>query len=111
MKYLITESQAKMAATFRKLDMKKFIQIERDNKIYFVKSENDKYAQIRYNKDDGWCLINFNLINEISSWFSLEESDSKEFIGRWVEYTLQTKVTTTAKFAKMWMASVENPFK
>lgn len=94
MKYLITESQAKIAATFHKLDMKKFIQIERDDKIYFVKSEGDEYAQIVYYKTYGWCLISVNLINEISSWFSLEESDSKTNIARWVENTLQTKVTT-----------------
>ena len=96
MKYLITESQAKMAATFLKLDMKNFIQIEKRDKIYFVNSENDKYAQIRFDKDDGWCFINFGLIKEISSWFSLEESDSKQFIGRWVENTLQMRVANTS---------------
>ena len=95
MKYLITESQAKMNATFHKLDMKKFIQIERDGNIYFVKSEWDEYAQIRYHKDDGWCGIRHNLIKEISSWFSLDESDSKTYIARWVENTLQMRVTET----------------
>ena len=95
MKYLITESQAKIAATFHKLDMKKFIQIEMDGNIYFVKSEWDEYAQIRYHKDDGWCGIRHNLIKEISSLFSLQESDSKEFIGRWVENTLKMRVTET----------------
>ena len=94
MKYLITESQAKIAATFHKLDMKKFIQIERDGRIYFVKSKDDEYAQIRYFTDNGWCLISKNLINEISSWFSLDESDSKTYIARWVENTLQMEVTT-----------------
>ena len=95
MKYLITESQAKMNATFHKLDMKKFIQIERDGRIYFVKSKDDEYAQIRYFTDNGWCLISKNLINEISSWFSLDESDSKTYIARWVENTLQMRVTET----------------
>ena len=95
MKYLITESQAKIAATFLKLDMKKFIRIKRDNKIYFVKSENDKYAQIRYDENSEVCFINLDLIKEISSWFSLQRSDSKEVIGRWVENTLQMKVTDT----------------
>ena len=95
MKYLITESQAKMNATFHKLDMKKFIQIERDNKIYFVKSEDDEYAQIRYGIDNGWCFISVNLINEISSLFSLDETDSKTNIVRWVENTLQMEVKYT----------------
>ena len=95
MKYLITESQAKIAATFHKLDMKKFIQIDRNDSVYFVKSESDEYAQIRYDKDDGWCGIHYKLIYEISSFFSLEESDSEQVIGRWVENTLQMRVTDT----------------
>jgi hypothetical protein len=95
MKYLITESQAKIAATFHKLDMKKFIQIDRNDSVYFVKSENDEYAQIRYDKSDGLCGIHYKLIYQISSFFSLEESDSKQVIGRWVENTLHMRVTNT----------------
>ena len=95
MKYLITESQAKIAATFLKLDMKNFIQIKKDDSIYFVYSENDEYAQIRFDKDDGWCFISIDLIKEISSFFSLRPSDSKEVIGKWVENTLQMRVTHT----------------
>ena len=97
MKYLITESQAKIAATFLKLDMKNFIQIKKNNKIYFVNSEGDEYAQIRYDENSEVCFINLDLIKEISSWFSLQRSDSKEVIGRWVENTLQMKVTDTVK--------------
>ena len=96
MKYLITESQAKIAATFLKLDMKKFIQIKKDDKIYFVNSENDEYAQIRYNEDSEVCFINIDLVKEISSFFSLERSDSKEVIGMWVENTLKMKVNYTS---------------
>ena len=95
MKYLITESQAKMAATFLKLDMKKFIQIKKYDKIYFVNSENDEYAQIRYNEDSEVCFINIDLVKEISLFFSLQESDSKQVIAKWVENTLQMKVTNT----------------
>ena len=95
MKYLITESQAKIAATFLKLDMKNFIQINKGNNIYFVNSEGDEYAQIRYNEDSEVCFINIDLVKEISSFFSLERSDSKEVIGMWVENTLQMKVTNT----------------
>ena len=95
MKYLITESQAKIAATFLKLDMKNFIQIKKDDSIYFAYSENDEYVQIRFDKDDGWCFISIDLIKEISSFFSLRPSDSKEVIGKWVENTLQMRVTHT----------------
>ena len=95
MKYLITESQFDKVV-FKYLDNQDFIQIERKDKIYFVNSEGDEYAQIRFDKDDGWCMIYYELVNEISSFFSMEESDSKEVIGRWVENTLQMKTTNTA---------------
>ena len=80
---------------FSYLDSQDFIQIKKDDSIYFAYSENDKYAQIMYDKDDGWCYINFNLTKEISSFFSLQRSDSERIIGRWVENTLQMKVTNT----------------
>ena len=94
MKYLITESQFDKVI-FRYLDNQDFIQINKGDKIYFVNSENDKYAQIRFDKDDGWCYIDYDLIEEISSFFSLGLSGSEEVIGRWVENTLQMKVTNT----------------
>jgi len=95
MKYLITESQLDRVI-FRYLDIKNFIRIEDKENIYFVNSEGDKYAKIRYDKSDGWCYIHYKLVDEISSFFSLEESDSMEVIGRWVENTLQMRVTNTA---------------
>jgi hypothetical protein len=94
MKYLITESQFDNIV-FKYLDNQDFIQIEKNNIIYFVNSDGDEYAQIRFDKDDGLCLINNELIKEISSFFSLKYSDSEKVIGRWVENTLQMKVTNT----------------
>jgi len=94
MKYIITESQLDKFI-FKYIDLKRFIQIKKNNKIYFVNSEGDEYAQIRYNEDSGWCYIEYDLIEEISSFFSLQIPDSKEVIGKWVENTLQMKVTTT----------------
>ena len=96
MKYLITESQFDKAI-FKYLDNQDFIQIERDYRIYFVNSEGDKYGQIVYNKNQSWCIIYYKLVDEISSFFSIEESDSKEIIGRWVENTLQKKVSNTTR--------------
>jgi hypothetical protein len=94
MKYLITESKLNKVI-FRYLDNQDFIQIKRGNTIYFVNSEGDEYAQIKYDKDNGWCYIYHKLINEISSFFSLELTDSEQVIGRWVENTLQVMVTNT----------------
>jgi hypothetical protein len=95
MKYLITESQIDKVI-FKYLDNQDFIQIEKGgDSIYFVNSEDDEYAQIRYDRKDGWCFIDYKLIEEISSFFSLSESDSEKVIGRWVENTLKMMITKT----------------
>jgi hypothetical protein len=107
MKYLITESQFDKAI-FKYLDNQDFIQIEKDDSIYFLNSKEDKYAQIRFDKDDGWCGIYYELIDEISAFFSMEKSDSQEVIGRWVENTLQMKVTNTHEYVFIRASIVEN---
>ena len=94
MKYIIEESQINNVM-FWYLDNQDFIRIEKDDSIYFVNSEGDGYAQIRYNRRDGWCLIGTDVVKEISSFFSLEFFESKEVISRWVENTLQMKITNT----------------
>ena len=96
MKYLITESQLDRAV-FVYLKNQDFIQIERKNNIYFVNSEDDGYAQIRYNKDDGWCYINHDLIKEITSFFSIKTHDAEKIISKWVEYVLEMEVTNIGK--------------
>lgn len=110
MKYLITESQIDRVI-FKYLNNQDFIQIERRDNIYFINSEGDEYSQIRYNKDDGWCYIYWKLVDEISSFFSLGRTDSKEVIGRWVENTLQMRVTDTVKLANFqgWLLRI--PYK
>ena len=92
MKYLITESQLDRVI-FRYLDSQNFIQIETSSNIFFVNSEDDEHAQIRYNKKNGFCQINLNLIEDISAFFSLNNTTSKDIIGKWVEHTLQNEVT------------------
>jgi hypothetical protein len=93
MKYLITESQIDNVI-YKYLDSKRFVQVEKNNIIYFVKSGNE-YAKIVYDKDFGRCLIYYGLMDEISRFFSLGEFDSEKVIARWVENTLQMKVTYT----------------
>ena len=94
MKYLISESQLDRMIN-KYLDNQDFIPIEKGNKIYFANSEGDEYAQIRYDEDDGFCYIHYKLVDEISSFFSLEESYSEQVIGMWVENTIQMRVTRT----------------
>ena len=77
---------------FSYLDSQDFIQIDKSDNIYFVNSEGDNLAQIRYLKESGMCVIYIKFIVEIHKFFSLEHDDSKEVIGRWVENTIQMEV-------------------
>jgi hypothetical protein len=107
MKYLITESKLNIVI-FKYLDNQDFIKIEKGNKVYFVNSNNDEYAQIRYDKKDGWCFIYYKLIDEISSFFSIGKSNSQNVIGKWVENTLQMRVSNTFEVENYNLTLVEN---
>ena len=94
MKFIITEDRFN-EIIFNYLDNKNFIKVDKGGNIYFLNSEKDKYAQIRYNKNNEFCYIYYKLVDEISSLFSMELIDSEEVIGKWVESTLQMKVSYT----------------
>jgi len=96
---------------FSYLDSQDFIKIDKGNKIYFVNSEDDEYAEIRFDKLDGLCFVSVNLTREISSFFSLKSSDSKEVIGRWVENTLQMKVINTNGVHSRVIERLRMPYK
>ena len=49
-------------------------------------------------KNNGTLYIFYELIDEISNWFSLEENDSEELIGRWVSDRFQLEVKNTIVF-------------
>ena len=94
MKFILTESKLE-SIIFKYLDNQDFVKIKKAINILFINSSNDKYFQIAYSKYDGFCYIYVGLITEISSFFSIEFSDSKKLISKWVENTLQMKVKTT----------------
>jgi hypothetical protein len=77
---------------FEKLDNKNFVRINKMSNIYYANSEDDVYAQIRYDIDKRLCTIYNELIDEISSLFSLEKNDSKQVISSWVENTIKRKI-------------------
>jgi len=93
MKYIITESQLDRTM-FGYLDIMDLVQIEKDNKIYFKKYDGDNTSMIIYNKENGECKINFRLINSVSSFFSVDRTDSENIIGKWVEKTLKMEVSS-----------------
>jgi hypothetical protein len=98
MKLIITESQKDRIIEkliFKHLDKRNYNQLDINNRIYFVKNIGDEYADIRFDKSDGWCSIHYVLISFFSRMMGIEKSDSEAIIGRWVEHTLQMKVKYT----------------
>jgi uncharacterized membrane protein YukC len=94
MKYLINESQIDKVI-FKYLDNQDFItkRMAGDNITYFVNSENDEYSDsliIHYRNGD--CVMSFELIDEIATFFSIEFNSSKYVIARWIENTLGRRV-------------------
>ena len=84
MKYLITESKLNKAI-FRYLDNQDFVVIKISNRLYFVNSENDEYAQVRYHPKDRYCTINYKLVEEIGNFFPLDTNECIDIINKWVE--------------------------
>jgi hypothetical protein len=83
-------------------------QIEIDGRIYFVKNIGDKYADIRFDKSDGWCGISYDLVSFFSKMMGIERSDIEKVIGRWVEHTLQMEVKYTAAWRRWRFPHVEH---
>jgi hypothetical protein len=94
MKYIITESQLDNVI-FSYLNIHKLIRTEKDGKIYFKRPEADN-ALIIYDIESGVCKLGSKVINEISIFFSMDKSEAKEYIGRWVEKTLKKPVSSIA---------------
>ena len=114
MKIIITENQRDKViekAVFKYLDKRNYVQLDINNNIYFVENEGDEYAVIRYNKDDGWCGISYELISFLSRLTSTEKSVIKGVIGRWVEDTLQMKVSNTHHTRHHQPAWLKIPYK
>ena len=83
MKYLITESQLNKVI-FKYLDNQDFIQVNYTYETYFVNSRSDRQGVIRYDSRDERCYIDLNLIDEISSFFSVGSTYSKTIVKEWV---------------------------
>ena len=95
MKIIISENQKlkeKKKIIFFLLDKQKYNLVEIINNIYFVKKIGDEYAEIRYDKSDGWCYISYELTTFFSSITGFERTEVQELIGNWVEHTLQMEV-------------------
>jgi len=101
MKYLITESQLDNII-FRYLDNQDFVIYDDkkkfNNYIYFLNSESDSESQISvyvrnaFGEVRNWVTINYDLIDELSKFFSIDKSVCLYIIGNWVSNTLSIKV-------------------
>ena len=100
MKFLITENKLEQIV-FKYLDNKDFIKIETNDKIEFVYSKEDRIATILYTIDTEMLLpirIHNELIEEISSFFSIKEHFTRVVIGNWVEKETSRKVVATIRW-------------
>jgi len=102
MKFILTESKFEQII-FKYLDNQDFIKFDKGTNTYFVNSVNDKLAQIRYERFDGYCGVNVELVREISSFFSLDKEDSENIIVKWVENTLQVKVEYSIRVTALFI--------
>ena len=90
MKFIITESKFD-SIVFKYLDNQDFVVIKMGNRLYYVNSEDDEYAQVRYHPKDRWCTIHYDLADEVSKFFSLDYEDSISVINKWIEDKLGIK--------------------
>lgn len=94
MKYLITES--KLGDVIHKfLDSQDFVITETENSIFFSYHEFDLYSQIKIDLEDNFCELNFEIVNDISSLFSIHRNDSIYYITEWVGDKLGIQVSET----------------
>ena len=101
MKYLITESQFDKVI-FRYLDNQDFVlhnnKKKFNNYIYFLNNITDDTAQISiyvtnaFGEIRNWVYVNYELIDELSNFFSIDEDECLETIKRWVTNSLNIEV-------------------
>jgi len=114
MKFIITESQKDKLiekVVFDYLKKQDYKLVENNIYIYFVKNIDDEYADIRFDKSYGWCVTSYDLVSFLSMMLSTEYSDIKNVIGRYVENTLQMKVTSNSSVTKFLTHLLRIPYK
>ena len=94
---------------FKYLDKQNYNQIKIGYRIYFVKNVGDKYADIRFNKSDGWCYVHYDLMSFFSRMMGVEHSDIQDVIGSWLEQTLQMKVKYSSDRDIQWSFMLNIP--
>jgi len=96
MKYIIPENKLdKVVLKYLDLNLRN---LEKRKPKYYegivFAYPDEEYGMLGW-KNDGTLYIYYELIDEISSVFKLEESDIESLIGRWVSDRLQLEVKNT----------------
>lgn len=93
MKYLITESKLG-DIIYKYLNSQDFVITESDDSI-FIHYPLDLFAQIKVDYEDSFCELNFEIVNNISSLFSIHRDWSIRYITEWVGDKLGIQVSET----------------
>ena len=112
MKIIISENQeldVKKKFIFMLLNNKDYNLVEIGDRIYFVKNIGDDRAEIRFDKNDGWCVLSRELISFFSSITGFEVSEVKELISKWVEHVLQMEVKYTNSLPRLFDTLLDMP--
>ena len=97
MKYIIPQDKIDKVV-FKYLDLN-LRNLEKRKPTYYngiiFAYPDEKFGILGYHKNDGSLFIHYELIDEISSVFKLEESNIESIIGRWASDRLQLEVINT----------------
>ena len=100
MKYIIPQEKLNKIV-FRYLDNKLLNKLEKYKAKYYdgivYKLPNEEFGLLGWKKPDT-LYVYYELIDEISDFFSLDSVDSEEIIGKWAEDRLQIEVKKTQNF-------------
>jgi hypothetical protein len=102
-KYIITESQ-RDNAVFRYLDNQDFNIFKIGASTYFKHPNDDEFAQIKYggnHANNELCFIYIGLIEEVSSFFSLNSYQSTRVVGQWVKKNLNLEGQMSNKIMQL----------
>jgi hypothetical protein len=101
MKYIITESKLEKVI-FRYLDNQDFVIYDDKKKFnsytHFLNSDSDNISQISvyvrnaFGEVRNWVTVNYDLIDELSKFFSIDKPDCLYIIRDWVSNTLSIKI-------------------
>jgi hypothetical protein len=101
MRYILTQDQLDNLV-FKFLDTKRFIQIKRGNKVYFVTKSNLEVADIVFDLKYKICYPYPYFIKSVAEFFDLGFADTEDIIGRWVGKKLDSEVNNVVQVKQIW---------